>query len=426
MNILYLAPIVPYPLIDGDRQRCFHLLKILSERHRVHLLCFVRSQAEAEALAGLADVCQSVDAVWLKRWEIISRAQLGWFAAKPINVQSFQKKSMYKKIAKLVDEYDIEVIHAYRLRMAPYALTTRSIYRILDYTDSMTRYFQNRKQQEKSWLKQIYINHELKKLKHYEANVSNYCDSCLVSSPRDREQLLNQGSAPWIEVVSNGVDCEQIQPVDELIATPIVLFVGNMNYVPNAQGVQWFCRHCWPLIQHACPQAVFKVVGQVPKGTKGESHRRYPGAHFIGVVDDLVEELKRARVAICPLHVASGRQFKVIEYFAAQLPVVTTKLVAKNLAAQDEQHLLIADEAQYFSQQVSRLLQEDDLARSLGHAARQLAKEKYDWSVVGKKLLLLYDKLATAAQVRDNSQPGTMIDKIKKRRMLRTRRKFNG
>ena len=39
MRILFLAPVVPWPLTQGRNLRNFHLLRMLAERHEVELLC---------------------------------------------------------------------------------------------------------------------------------------------------------------------------------------------------------------------------------------------------------------------------------------------------------------------------------------------------------------------------------------------------
>jgi glycosyltransferase involved in cell wall biosynthesis len=248
-------------------------------------------------------------------------------------------------------------------------------------------------------------------------------DLCLVSSPHDREIILRQGSAPWIEVVTNGVDTGAFHSDADLTKNPNVLFVANMAYLPNQQGLRWFCRRCWPLVKKQVPQATLTVVGHPPQGTKAQAHGQYPGARFVGPVADLKAMLQQARVGICPVAVASGRQFKVIEYFAAGLPAVTTTLVAANLDAGGEQHLLTADDVQGFANQVLRLLQDDGLAGRLRQAALTLAHNHYDWSVAAGQLLRLYGKLEAAGQVKDTSRPGSAVDKIKKRQLLRLRRK---
>src|SRR2546425_13326463 len=60
MDILYLSHCVPAPPDKGERIRAHHEIAHLAVRHRVHLACFARDQAEEEAARRLSDRCASV------------------------------------------------------------------------------------------------------------------------------------------------------------------------------------------------------------------------------------------------------------------------------------------------------------------------------------------------------------------------------
>ena len=60
-------------------------------------------------------------------------------------------------------------------------------------------------------------------------------------------------------------------------------------------------------------------------------------------MDDAVAELARCRVAVVPLLAGSGTRLKILEAWAAGLPVVSTTIGAEGLPARDGEHLLIAD-----------------------------------------------------------------------------------
>jgi len=91
--------------------------------------------------------------------------------------------------------------------------------------------------------------------------------------------------------------------------------------------------------------------------------------------------------------VAAGRQFKVIESFAAGVPVVATPVVAENLRAVPEEHLLVADAPGDFARQVVRLCRDTGLADRLRRNARALAERDYDWSVPVAALTRVYQRL---------------------------------
>jgi len=392
MNILFVSPIVPYPPLDGDRQRSYYLLQRLAERHRVHAACFVRSEQDRVGLEELKRICATATGVSLSRWRIRANSLAAWPGRMPLNVAAFSARAMRDQVQRIAARERIEVAHAYRLRSAPYALQAPVRWRVLDYTDALTRYFEARRAERNPLWKRGYLARESRHIRDYEVDMSRRFDVCLISSPGDRDALRQAGAADTLTVVTNGVDTRSVRPAS-LTAEPRLLFVGNMAYPPNALGLQAFCRESWPLIRVEQPDAVLTVVGNPPPLPPAERARRYPGAEFAGPVPDLAPYFRRARVAICPLRVAAGRQFKVIEAFAAGVPVAATGVVADNLGAQPGQHLLTGDTAAAFAQAVVRLCREDALAERLRAAARTLAEEEYDWTRSGDALERVYREL---------------------------------
>jgi glycosyltransferase involved in cell wall biosynthesis len=96
-------------------------------------------------------------------------------------------------------------------------------------------------------------------------------------------------------------------------------------------------------------------------------------------VQDAIAELARAKVAVVPLLAGSGTRLKILEAWAAGLPVVSTRLGAEGLPVEDGRHLLIADTAAGFAEAVSHLLENADLRDCLGRAGRSLLEAEFTW-----------------------------------------------
>jgi glycosyltransferase involved in cell wall biosynthesis len=133
------------------------------------------------------------------------------------------------------------------------------------------------------------------------------------------------------------------------------------------------------------PSLTWRLIGKNPdavrKFTDGDSRISVSGA-----VDDAVRELARARVAIVPVLAGSGTRLKILEAWAAGLPVVSTTVGAEGLCAQDGEHLLVADNAPAFAQAVTRLLGSADLRLKLGSAGRLLLEKDFTWQAAWRKL----------------------------------------
>ncbi|MBN1594862.1 glycosyltransferase [candidate division FCPU426 bacterium] len=393
MKILFLSPLVPYPLIDGDRQRAFHLLQALAAKHTVHFLGFLRHPAEEKHLASLRRFCASAAGVFISRPQLLANCLRAWPTSVPLNVAAFHSTAMQEAVARTMREKRIDCVHAYRLRMAPYALRAAAECRILDYTDALTRQFQNRTLVQRGWWRQWYNQHEWRRLRRYEPEVSHGFTASCISSALDRGQLLSLGADKTLIEITNGVNTRSIRAVSRLTSKPTLLFVGNLAYEPNLWGLQRFCQETWPLIRRQDRRVRLLVVGQAPDRLAQDPILRQSGVHFAGVVSSLQPYFARTRVAICPLEVASGRQFKVIEYFAAGLPTVASPVVAANLGAQSGRHCLVAKTPRAFAESVLSLCQDNRLAERLRRAGRTLAVKKYDWNHAAGRLLALYRRL---------------------------------
>jgi glycosyltransferase involved in cell wall biosynthesis len=103
-------------------------------------------------------------------------------------------------------------------------------------------------------------------------------------------------------------------------------------------------------------------------------------------VDDAVLELARAKVAVVPLLAGSGTRLKILEAWAAGVPVVSTFLGAEGLPVRAGEHLLLADGAADFVEAVSRLLASKELRRKVGMAGRLLLEKEFTWETAWKSL----------------------------------------
>jgi glycosyltransferase involved in cell wall biosynthesis len=97
---------------------------------------------------------------------------------------------------------------------------------------------------------------------------------------------------------------------------------------------------------------------------------------------------------------------KILEAFAAELPVVSTRIGAAGLKAEHGEHLLLADTPDAMAGGVVQLLQDPERAAVIARRARRLAEERYDWSRSGADLSDLLVRL-TSLQQTHGRQTGT-------------------
>lgn len=168
-----------------------------------------------------------------------------------------------------------------------------------------------------------------------------------------------------------------------------LLFVGGFAHPPNADAVRWFAGEIYPRIRTlmGADAPDFYIVGS--KVTDEIKALEQPGSGIIvkGFVSE--EELEQlyntCRVVVVPLRYGAGVKGKVVEALYYGAPVVTTAIGAEGIP-QAETVMVVADEAEAFSQQTVKLYQETAACRTLSEKTQAYVKEHYSmnaaWSVI--------------------------------------------
>jgi glycosyltransferase involved in cell wall biosynthesis len=109
-----------------------------------------------------------------------------------------------------------------------------------------------------------------------------------------------------------------------------------------------------------------------------------------GFVEDIREPLSRYAVFVCPVLSGSGVRVKLIEAFAAGIPVVSTRLGAEGLARTDGEFCALADEPARFAQKILELFDNPSAAAEMALRARKEVETNWDSATVTRKLVASY------------------------------------
>jgi glycosyltransferase involved in cell wall biosynthesis len=201
----------------------------------------------------------------------------------------------------------------------------------------------------------------------------------LVIVPSDGDAALLPGDA---EVVPNGVDVDAFVP-DALPSSPGLVFTGTLDYLPNADGLAWFCAEVLPLVRASCPAVTLDIVGS-RAGSAARSLASSPGVRLHEDVAAVQPFLSAGRVAVVPLRIGTGTRLKALEAMAAGRPVVGTAVGLEGLGLVPGRDALVADAPADMAKQVLSVLGDDALAARLAAAGRALVEARFDWRVIGR------------------------------------------
>jgi len=97
-----------------------------------------------------------------------------------------------------------------------------------------------------------------------------------------------------------------------------------------------------------------------------------------------------AQLAVAPVRHGSGTRLKILEYFAAGLPVVCPAKAVEGLEVEHGRHLVLAETPQDTVEAIRALRADPARCAQLGAAARALVEARYDWRVHVPALLAIY------------------------------------
>jgi polysaccharide biosynthesis protein PslH len=193
--------------------------------------------------------------------------------------------------------------------------------------------------------------------------------SVVVCSDADRARV---GTANTV-VVPNGYPGVAVEHRSG--GSPVFTMVGLMTYPPNEDGARLFATEALRLIRAERPDAVFRVVGR--DDGKLDDLAGVPGVERTGEVDDVGEVLADTTAVVVPLRAGSGTRVKVLEAFAAELPVVSTTLGCEGLDARHDVELLVGDSPRDLADACLTILRDRDTAARVAAAGHALWAARY-------------------------------------------------
>ena len=426
INLLFLVPYVPTPI----RVRSYNLIRALAHQgHRVTLATLWESEEERAFLPQLEAEGIRVIAQRLTRNRRLSNALAALPTRLPLQARYCWQPDLAAAVAAELDTGRYQVLHVEHLRGAIYAqhlqahLRARnaSIPVVWDSVDCISYLFAQAAQQSRSRKGRLMTRLELPRTRRHEAELVQQFDAVLVTSRKDREafaDLLGQSDLlvhdsptnpvrnlnKTLHVLPNGVDTDFFAPLTAYCKPNSIVVSGKMSYHANVTMVMHLVQDIMPRVWQQCPEAQLWVVGKDPPSSisrldpSWSPNRAAPlmgdsGERIVvtGTVPDLRPYLQQAAVAVAPVPYGAGVQNKVLEAMACGRAVVASPQAVAALDVTPGEHLLVADDAESFADDVLELLANPEQRDLMGRSARKYVQEKFSWTASALMLEQIYE-----------------------------------
>ncbi len=394
MRILWILPYSPWPTTSGGKTRQYQLIRSLAARgHRITLLVQSKQTLSSTDHTALEPLLERLIVLPRRPLRSVTTLLAALFARTPllssINGLSNSLQLVFAEL--LCEHWDVvQIEHSYtfqpyeqglRQHQQAFVLTEHNVESSLGAAtyDRLPRWAH------------LFVLFDQWRYRQWERRVMRQAARVIAVTAEDAQTLARIAERP-VAVVVNGVDCAQFAAVQPDPASQRILFLGNYEYAPNLDAVEWALTEILPLLWQRCPQARFCVCGHaLPE--EWRQRWRDPRIEWRGFVSDLAQLQAESSLFLAPLRHGGGSKLKVLEALAASLPLVSTSQGVSGLAVTQGQHYLGGESPEQLAEALATLLNSASMAARLGNAGRTYAREHHDWQIAASQLETVYHSL---------------------------------
>ena len=247
-------------------------------------------------------------------------------------------------------------------------------------------------------------DHTFRILRDVETGLARQMDAVITVSDPDRDRLVRDGvDYRQVHTIPHGVDLASFDDTpcsskpcssrpcsskpcssrDHLFpdhgGRPILVYHGIYLYPPNMEAMEIMAQEILPRLR---ARGVNPLVAAI--GRNAPENSPDPDIVFTGSVESVAPYLKQADLAVVPLMQGGGTRMKILDYFAAGLPVVSTSKGIEGIPVQNGVHAVVSDDFDAFADHIVTLLADADRSFSMGKAGRGFV-ESLDWRSIAAR-----------------------------------------
>jgi glycosyltransferase involved in cell wall biosynthesis len=390
------------PLHSGGDIRSYHIARHLASRHELCFFSYYDGRPDPDYERRLAEDFPGACCVSTGRAESGPARVLNYISRlgdrAPYAVSRFKSAPVQKKLKEWLTPSRFDTAVCDFLDAAVNFPSSHAVPAVLFQHNVESEIWRRHAETEKNPAKKQIYAMECRKMLAYEKAAVQRFPQVIAVSEHDRKLMSAWVDPSRVTVVPTGVDLRQYRPdFSERDLRPLVMFVGAMDWEPNIDAVEFFCKEVWPAVLARIPQAKFRIVGRNPD----RRVQRFAGdsIEVTGRVPAVIDQLREAAVVIVPLRIGGGTRLKIYEAMAAGKAIVSTSVGAEGLDVHHGRDIALADEPRAFAEAILMLLENTDVRKRYERAAADLAA-RYDWSAVAAGFEEVLERVARQAALR--------------------------
>lgn len=388
MKLLWVKSDLLHPTTKGGHIRTLEMLKRMHQRHEIHYAGFENNPA-GEGVRRSSEYCSRLYHLphhTPKRTSPAFAAQLvkGVFSSLPVAVFRYQSNAMARLLREVMARERFDKIVCDFITPA---INFQSLANSVVFQHNVeTMIWQRHASNARNFAEKTYLGLQASRMFNYEQAVCRKAKHVIAVSKEDAAQMRQMFGIPDVSSIPTGVDVETFTPPAGIAPPePRLVFVGSMDWLPNIDGVRFFCESVLPLIRRQRPDCAFSIVGREPSREMRALAEKDPLIEVTGTVPDVKPHLWKSAVSVVPLRIGGGTRMKIYEAMAAKVPVVSTTVGAEGLDIHPPHDIRIADTAEDFAAQCVELLNQSNVRENQSHLAWRLVSENFGWDSIARQ-----------------------------------------
>jgi GT2 family glycosyltransferase len=386
LRVLFVSPYPICPPVHGGAVFMYQTVRELAKLCELHVIVLLDYDHQRPAHDELDAMCASSE--YIVRME---GRQKAFGSTEPHAVREFRNADLAWLIQRQIFTHEIDVLQLEYTVLGQYAGRFQRIPSILFEHDIYFQSIARRLPYITNTVEKLQARWEYLRALRYELRMLPSPDRIQVCSRDNREYI-----ASFLPALRNRIDDEYRAGIDTALydfnprdREPFtLLFLGSFRHLPNQEALTWFLREVFPKVRAEEPRARLVVVGSDPPAR--HSLPEAEAIDLVGFVNDVREPLKRYSLFVCPILSGSGMRVKLLEAFAAGIPVVSTRVGAEGLADQDGVLCALADDPAAFAGHIVKLLRDPEAAAEMAERARAEVVATRDMRVMTENLVDCY------------------------------------
>jgi glycosyltransferase involved in cell wall biosynthesis len=243
--------------------------------------------------------------------------------------------------------------------------------------------------------KRSYLRLLAARLKKYEVSVLNSFDGITVFTQTDLDMLRADNCVIPIGIFPFGIQADNLIINQENLEMPSLFHLGSMDWLPNQEAMTWFIQEVWFDVSARFPSLHFYLAGRnIPVDFFDYNNQN--NIRVLGEVENAHELMNNKAIMIVPLFSGSGIRIKILEGMALGKCIIATNLGAQGIEAEAGQAILFANTAEEFKDQIAYLIENPTEIARIGNNAKELARTKYNNTLLIQQKLNFYNQLEKA------------------------------